>query len=351
MSHIDDLIMKHSPVKLYFYRRFVDDTFMVMRCVNDVERFNNWLNTIDANIKFTYELEVNNQLSFLDVKVTRSDNNQFTTRVNIKSTDTGLLPNFKALMPMVYKRSAILYLINRTWTHTSNYLLFNDEINTLRKRVIANGYSSDFFDNLVKLYLIKKFCNNSSVSNSNTDGNLAESNLNTNNRNDTDRDDEVDNNNEKDKTTPKPPMIFINWRGHHTSQFGRKLHKLGFRVIYTTVKLKQLVTSSYRNTTRNNSTACHCIYKYVCKVCGADYIGSTMRHLLTRTKEHHSDILHNHDTCNQPHFNNSFSILENYIPSYFKLLVTEDNYIRIFKPKLNTMHTSNRTYKHTLKIL
>ena len=110
------------------------------------------------------------------------------------------------------------------------------------------------------------------------------------------------------------------------------------------MKLKQLVTG-YRYTNNSTQTTCHC---------GADYIGSTIRHLFTRSNEHRSDILHNHNTnCDQSNFNDSFSfsILETYIPSYFKLIVTEAIYIRTYKPTLNTMHTSNKYHSHTLKIL
>ena len=59
-------------------------------------KFGYWLGTFNKKhekIKFTHELEHNNSLAFLDVKVTKVDN-KFVTGVYRKPTFTGLGTSF-----------------------------------------------------------------------------------------------------------------------------------------------------------------------------------------------------------------------------------------------------------------
>ena len=56
--------------KLVFYRRYVDDNFVLFRHFDHVQVFLNYLISQHSNSKFTNEKEVNNILPFLDVKIT-----------------------------------------------------------------------------------------------------------------------------------------------------------------------------------------------------------------------------------------------------------------------------------------
>ena len=72
-----------------FYRRYVDDLFLLFENPNQVTPFFNYLNSQHSNIKFTIEKEADNKLTFLDVSIVRS-NNKFSTCVYRKPTFTGL---------------------------------------------------------------------------------------------------------------------------------------------------------------------------------------------------------------------------------------------------------------------
>ena len=73
-------------------RRFVDDTFLLFRTKDDVEKFKNYLSKQNKNIKFTLEIEKNGLLSFLDITITR-ENNKFVS-VYRKPTFSGVFTNF-----------------------------------------------------------------------------------------------------------------------------------------------------------------------------------------------------------------------------------------------------------------
>ncbi|XP_075990322.1 uncharacterized protein LOC142985972 [Anticarsia gemmatalis] len=69
MEHFEQSIdMQASNVKLW--KRYVDDVYCIMRGdKQDVERLLNTLNSIHTNINFTYEMETDRSLAFLDVEV------------------------------------------------------------------------------------------------------------------------------------------------------------------------------------------------------------------------------------------------------------------------------------------
>ena len=63
---LDDCPDEFKPV---YYKRYEDDIFVLFRSPHHLEKFNEYLNTEHANIKFTSEKEVNRSLPFLDVPI------------------------------------------------------------------------------------------------------------------------------------------------------------------------------------------------------------------------------------------------------------------------------------------
>ena len=53
-----------------FYRRYIDSIICIFNRESDVDTFFEFLNKKHSNIKFTFEKQVNNQTSFLDVLLT-----------------------------------------------------------------------------------------------------------------------------------------------------------------------------------------------------------------------------------------------------------------------------------------
>ena len=82
-------------------KRYVDDVFVIILCQSHLKNFVNYMNTKHPNSKLTLEFKENDPFSFLDVKVTRR-NNQLVTSVFRKATFSGFLPFLKVL-PVAYK--------------------------------------------------------------------------------------------------------------------------------------------------------------------------------------------------------------------------------------------------------
>ena len=95
---ISDCPDSFKPV---FYKRYVDDTFLLFSDLQHVTQFLNYLNSKHDNIKFTCDLEKNNTLPFLDVLVTRNSD-RVVTSVYRKPTFTGLGTHFFYLLHRDY---------------------------------------------------------------------------------------------------------------------------------------------------------------------------------------------------------------------------------------------------------
>ena len=96
--------------KPVFYRRYVDDIFVLFRKEEHLQLFPNYFNSCHENIKFTSEKESNNKLSFLDIEISR-DKNQLITSVYRKPTFSGVFSYFDSFIPRGYKFSLVLTLI------------------------------------------------------------------------------------------------------------------------------------------------------------------------------------------------------------------------------------------------
>ena len=90
-NHYEKLWLGNCPeeFKPVYYRRYVDDTFMLFRYRNHISKFHDYINSKHRDVKFTYEVEINAKLGFLDGLVGK-ENNILLTDVYRKPSSTGL---------------------------------------------------------------------------------------------------------------------------------------------------------------------------------------------------------------------------------------------------------------------
>ena len=154
----EQIWLDNCPVefKSVIYRKFVDDAFLLFRSKEHIEKFRLYLNCQHPNITFTSEIEENNSISFLDIKISR-DNNRFLTSVDRKPTFSGVFTNFDSYIPLSYKSGSISSLLYRAFKLCSNFDIFQQEITFLKVIFKRNGYPSNFIDKCVKTILDKMF--------------------------------------------------------------------------------------------------------------------------------------------------------------------------------------------------
>ena len=75
MSYHEKIWLDECPpqIKPKYYRRYVDDIFVLFETVDQFEEFKKYLNSKHPNINFTSELEIDGKLPFLDILVDRNN--------------------------------------------------------------------------------------------------------------------------------------------------------------------------------------------------------------------------------------------------------------------------------------
>ncbi len=108
---VADLVMKERALssflsKLPFWKRYVDDTCTALR-PEQLDAFHKHLNSIEPSIKFTYEVEDEGKLPFLDTEITHHHDGTLSTNVYRKSTHTDKYLDFDSHHPLAHSVEAV----------------------------------------------------------------------------------------------------------------------------------------------------------------------------------------------------------------------------------------------------
>ena len=105
MTELENKLVPTLKEHLSFWRRYVDDTLCFVK-EGSCEFVLAFINNFHPNIKFTYETERNNMISFLDVLLVKREL-CIDTAVFRKSTNSNLYINWNSFAPEVWKQSLI----------------------------------------------------------------------------------------------------------------------------------------------------------------------------------------------------------------------------------------------------
>ncbi|UYV67863.1 hypothetical protein LAZ67_5002290 [Cordylochernes scorpioides] len=104
MDKIDKLIVESTQLQILMWKRYIDDVLCITEV--DVSIIINFLNSLRPFLKFTYELEENGSLPFLDLQLTRNQN-KIETKIHRKPTHTGSYLNFNSFGPICHKVAVV----------------------------------------------------------------------------------------------------------------------------------------------------------------------------------------------------------------------------------------------------
>ena len=138
---IDNCPVNFKP---QFYRRYMDDTFIVFDNCDQANNFLTYMNSRHPNIRFTIEIEKENKLPFLDLLVNKSAT-ELDISIYRKPTYTNLGVNFLSACYMKYKMNTFNTFFYRAFKLTSNYANFHKEITFLEGFFKTNGFHPNLF--------------------------------------------------------------------------------------------------------------------------------------------------------------------------------------------------------------
>ena len=126
------------------FERYVDDSLAALLCQSHLNDFVNYINTKQPNIKYTTELQKNNSFSFLDVKITRS-NDQLVTSVLARQQLLVFFTNFRQ----------VLCLSHTSLTYLTLYFIVHFPL--LKDIFKKKKYPEFFVDKCIKNHVRKLF--------------------------------------------------------------------------------------------------------------------------------------------------------------------------------------------------
>ena len=112
---------------MIYYRRYVDDIFVLFKSRDHFIEFRDYLNKCHPNMNFSFEEEKNGNLSFPDVEVSQ-EGNKFAITVYCKPTFSGVYMHSDSFLPTTYKFSMIYTLVFRCFSTCSNWAIFHNEL-------------------------------------------------------------------------------------------------------------------------------------------------------------------------------------------------------------------------------
>jgi hypothetical protein len=96
---------------------------------------------------YTYEVETDQSLAFLDVQLTRSSERQtFETNIYWKPTFTGLMTKWNWFVPMNCKRAGIDSMTRSAWSICTTYQSLTTEFDEIWRIGQANKYRLSFIN-------------------------------------------------------------------------------------------------------------------------------------------------------------------------------------------------------------
>jgi hypothetical protein len=308
-----------------YYKRYVDDIFVLLPSSDCLNSFKEYLNKQHPNMHFTSEEEENNELPFLDIFVKRTQTSFFTS-VYRKPTFSGVYTHYSSFIPGVYKESLVSTLLYRGHRICASWEAFHKETANVRQLMIKNGYPEKILDKIITSFF-NGICAGKSTS--------------------------------TDEKTP-PLMVVLPYLGKHTNHLEKKLKNV-FRKAVPDLQVRFVFRAATRlsNIFRFKDRipkylSSGVIYKYTCRGCNSTYIGETIRHAKRRYEEHmgrsaltgkslgkppQTAISDHARTCGTYPDEDDFVIIGREA-SELKLRIKESLFIRRDKPGLNLQGTS-----------
>ena len=149
MVHLEETIVPQLSVTMTTWRRYVDDTFTIVE-KGKVSEIISVLNNFHPNIKFTHEIEQEQQIAFLDVLLTKEENGTLQTSVYRKPTNNNIYINWQAYAPKQWKVATLTGIIKRAHEICSTEESLKKELHHIKRVFIeTNGYPQNLVKSLI----------------------------------------------------------------------------------------------------------------------------------------------------------------------------------------------------------
>ena len=249
-----ELLVNYTGVKPLFWYRYVDDVLCLIPEDFDLNNYLDFINNLCPSLKFTFELESDGKIPFLDVLIHRFEND-LKFSVYRKSTHSESYLHFYSMTALNVKIGVAQGLFLRALRICDPSYL-DDEINHIKCSLTKLAYPDDVLNKALSKAKTSYFrsTKNSDKNRSNFDFNNS-------------------------VIVPFVPSL---------ENMNRNLTLIDKKVIFKyNSKISNLLT---KNAISGKSNDIPGVYRIDCKDCDQMYFGETGRTLNKRIKEHRKDV-------------------------------------------------------------
>ena len=138
---------------IILWRRYVDDVFIIWEGddMSEIQVFHDIINELHHNIKFTKEIEQNNNIKFLDLDITHNEKGIFFD-IYRKPTQTDVIIPYDSHHHHSHKLAAINSYLHRCYNTPLSDTNRNKEIETIKNIAINNKFPPQTINKIIHKY-------------------------------------------------------------------------------------------------------------------------------------------------------------------------------------------------------
>lgn len=248
LEELEEILQK-IDFEMVFFKRFMDDCLTCIP-INKVNEITNLFNSYHERLQFTYEIEENKRINFLDMNISYDQEGKIKTNWYQKPTNSNRYLNYNSTAPQNYKKSVINSLVDRAVKLTDPSLRPK---NMKKIKTILNKNS--YPENLVNKCIANRV---NAIYNGKQKNNEQEEQI---------------------------KYIGLEYIPGLSNKIENCLKKYNFKIGHKTNNYtKKFFTKLKPKIQHENKT--HCIYEIKCNDCEMKYIGNTKQYLHRRIYEH-----------------------------------------------------------------
>ena len=294
-----------------------------------------YANSLHKNLQFTLETPNGSvDLAFLDLNMNINEDRKISCYWYQKSTDTGIILNFRSCAPLQHKKNVIQVTVHRIFNATSDWECFDVALKKNRKIWTENQYQTEWSSSIVNEKLDKTVTREKVTAKSSPPPKKKW---------------------RKSQNLKVLKIRSLNWGFLcNTEEILLKILKRNWKKLcvihinFTTRRLRTCLPTLKSSYDKNPKS--HVVYKGKCNGCSPIYVGQTSRYVTTRISEHQKKDFpvgqYVVECCDTAHYI-EWGILDT-SRGIEKLMTIEAIYIKMLKPQSKT-HDDYRGRELTLE--
>ena len=172
MVHIERTLIPTLTEHMKPWKRYVDDTVSIIK-ETSIANVLTVLKNFHKNIEFTYEVEGNGKIKFLDVLIIRN-NNTLKTTVCRKKTHNRVYLHWKSFAPPTWKSSTLCSIITRAYRICSTQEYLEAELLKIKHEFThINGYPKWMFHKINEVCKLSRNLNITTNNKSNINNDIT----------------------------------------------------------------------------------------------------------------------------------------------------------------------------------